>query len=91
MPVLQSAFPSEDLTFDHVTPRSRGGLTSWENIVTCCIPCNRMKADRTPAEAKMKLRKTPKKPAYLPVVTVRMSAGRIPAEWAPYWTAALEP
>jgi 5-methylcytosine-specific restriction endonuclease McrA len=41
-------FATEDLTFDHVLPRSRGGVTSWENIVTCCIACNAAKADRTP-------------------------------------------
>ena len=87
----RARLPSEDLTFDHVIPRSRGGKTVWENIVTCCIPCNRHKADRTPAEAKMHLRVKPKKPAYLPVVTVRMSAGKIPDEWVPYWTTALEP
>jgi 5-methylcytosine-specific restriction endonuclease McrA len=83
--------PSEDLTFDHVFPRSRGGKTAWENIVTCCIPCNRHKSDRTPAEAGMRLRRAPKKPIYLPVVTVRMSPGKIPVEWIPYWTTALEP
>jgi 5-methylcytosine-specific restriction endonuclease McrA len=83
-------FHSEELTFDHVTPRSRGGTTTWENIVTCCIPCNRRKADRTPGEAGMRLRSRPKKPAYLPVVTVRMAHGRIPEEWAPYWTTTLE-
>jgi 5-methylcytosine-specific restriction endonuclease McrA len=83
--------PSEDLTFDHVIPRSRGGKTTWENIVTCCIPCNREKADRTPAVAGMRLRGRPKKPAYLPAVTVKMSSGKIPDEWAPYWTTALEP
>ena len=53
---------TEDLTFDHVTPRSRGGRTAWENIVACCIPCNSEKADRTPAEADMKLLSIPRKP-----------------------------
>src|SRR5262245_29743140 len=33
-------FLSEDLTFDHVVPRSAGGVTTWDNIVTCCVPCN---------------------------------------------------
>jgi 5-methylcytosine-specific restriction endonuclease McrA len=83
-------FPSEDLTFDHVTPRSRGGMTTWENIVTCCIPCNRQKSDRTPAEAGMRLRAKPRRPTFLPAITVKMDTSRIPAEWAPYWTAALE-
>ena len=82
--------PSEDLTFDHVTPRSRGGTTTWENIVTCCITCNRKKADRTPTEAGLRLRAKPRKPAYLPSITVKMDTSQIPAEWAPYWTVALE-
>jgi 5-methylcytosine-specific restriction endonuclease McrA len=45
-------FRREDLTFDHVVPRSAGGRTSWENIVTACVPCNARKANRTPREAK---------------------------------------
>jgi 5-methylcytosine-specific restriction endonuclease McrA len=82
--------PSEDLTFDHVIPRSRGGSTTWDNIVTSCIPCNRRKANRTPTEAVMHLRARPRRPAYLPAVTVKMNTTKIPAEWAPYWTAVLE-
>ncbi len=82
---------TEELTFDHVQPRSRGGKTTWENIVSCCIACNSEKADRTPAEAGMRLRATPKKPKYLPTITVRgMGAADIPSEWRPYWTGSLE-
>jgi 5-methylcytosine-specific restriction endonuclease McrA len=43
----------EDLTFDHVIPRSQGGRTSWENILTACAPCNLSKGGRTPKEAGM--------------------------------------
>ena len=82
-------FFSEDLTFDHITPRSKGGRTTWENIVTCCVPCNKTKADRNPSEAGMKLVRQPKKPTYLPAITVSMNRN-IPAEWIPYWTASLE-
>jgi len=82
--------PSEDLTFDHVLPRSRGGRTVWENIVTCCVSCNKDKADRTPAEAKMRLLRQPRKPVYLPAITVKMDTKRIPVEWAPYWTTSLD-
>lgn len=53
---------SSELTIDHVLPRSQGGITSWENTVLACVDCNRKKADRTPAQAHMKLLKTPKKP-----------------------------
>ena len=81
---------SEDLTFDHVVPRSRGGRTTWENVASCCVPCNRAKADRTPVEAGVRLRSRPRKPTYLPSITVRMSSPNIPAEWAPYWTITLD-
>lgn len=55
-------FSLKDLSLDHVHPKSRGGDTSWENIVTCCKKCNQLKADRTPEEAKMVLLNIPKKP-----------------------------
>ena len=81
--------PSEELTFDHVTPRSRGGRTTWENIVTCCVPCNAQKADRTPLEAGVELRRRPVKPRWLPAVTVAMERHRLPPEWAAYWSGTL--
>lgn len=83
-------FPSEDLTFDHVLPRSRGGRTTWENIITACVPCNSAKADRTPEEAGMRLIRRPAKPKYLPTVVSKSDMGRVPEEWVPYWTGALE-
>jgi len=49
-------------TFDHVIPKSRGGLTSWRNIVCCCLECNSKKDNRTPEEAGMKLIKKPVAP-----------------------------
>jgi 5-methylcytosine-specific restriction endonuclease McrA len=85
----RSAFATEELTFDHVLPRSRGGAASWENIVTCCITCNAAKADRTPDEARMKLRRRPRRPMFLPSITVRMR-GEVPAEWRPYWGGELQ-
>jgi 5-methylcytosine-specific restriction endonuclease McrA len=53
------------LTFDHVIPRSRGGLTEWTNIVTACSDCNRAKADRTPQEAGLSLARPPIRPMYM--------------------------
>ena len=50
-----------DLTLDHVIPRSRGGLSTWENLVTACKDCNHRKADKTPAEAGMTLLHKPMK------------------------------
>jgi 5-methylcytosine-specific restriction endonuclease McrA len=53
---------TESLTLDHVVPRSRGGLTTWTNVVLACIECNSRKANRTPQEAGMVLRSVPQKP-----------------------------
>ena len=55
-----------DFTYDHVIPRSKGGKTKWGNIVVACMDCNTKKANRTPAEAKMKLRRKPFIPVHLP-------------------------
>lgn len=48
------------LTLDHVTPRSRGGKSTWENLVACCYTCNNRKGDKTPGEARMVLARQPK-------------------------------
>lgn len=53
------------LTLDHVVPRSRGGQTSWENVVTACRTCNMRKGDRTAEEAGLALRKRPARPHYI--------------------------
>ncbi len=47
------SLPSADLTFDHVVPRSKGGLTEWTNVVAACGPCNLKKGNRLPADARM--------------------------------------
>ena len=47
------SLPTHDLTFDHVVPRSKGGRTTWENVVTACSPCNLLKGNRLPREARM--------------------------------------
>jgi 5-methylcytosine-specific restriction endonuclease McrA len=73
-----------------VVPRSRGGRTCRENIVTCCVGCNKVKADRTPGESGMRPLAWPPKPHFLPSVTVKMDETRIPDEWRGYWSRALE-
>ena len=52
----------DDLTIDHVFPKSRMGPDIWENLVTCCKECNQKKANKTPKEAHMKLIKRPVRP-----------------------------
>ncbi len=57
-----SRFPPQDLTFDHVIPRSRGGRTTWENVVTSCGTCNLSKGNKMPAVAGMRPTHTPAEP-----------------------------
>ena len=73
------------LTLDHVVPRSRGGDSVWENVVTSCAPCNLRKGNSLPEEAQMRLQVTPRVPT--PTLFVTLSAARIPDRWAPYLSA----
>lgn len=61
--------PMDDLTIDHVVPRSHGGTSTWENCVLACFSCNKRKADRTPMQAGMHLRHPPKRPSWRPFYT----------------------
>jgi 5-methylcytosine-specific restriction endonuclease McrA len=70
------------LTLDHVLPRSRGGESVWENVVTACAPCNHKKGNRLLEEANMELLHLPKPPA--PVLFIRLAAPKIPTGWQPY-------
>jgi 5-methylcytosine-specific restriction endonuclease McrA len=54
------AFPPSELTLDHVVARSRGGASTWENLVACCHPCNRQKGNQFPTEAGVKLLREPR-------------------------------
>ncbi|NUP05969.1 MAG: HNH endonuclease [Polyangiaceae bacterium] len=73
-----------ELNLDHVLPRSRGGVTAWENIVTSCYACNQRKAGRTPEEAKMSLPRRPFRPTSLPSIAPVGTTGDTPAEWQAY-------
>lgn len=83
------------LTFDHVVPRSRGGRTTWENIVAACAPCNLKKGGRTPEQARMPVRR----PAMRPSVHQLQGQGRrfppkyLHESWLDYlyWDVELEP
>jgi len=80
-------FRRVELNLDHVVPRSKGGSTSWENVVCSCIPCNLRKGGRTPEEASMQLLKTPARPRWTP--TFRNAARRaFYREWRPFLTLA---
>ena len=77
-------FGPSHLTFDHVTPVARGGRKGWDNIVTCCIPCNRRKGDRTPEEAGLRLIRRPRRPDALPSLTLSLGLRRAPESWRDY-------
>ena len=70
------------LTLDHVVPRSRGGDSVWENVVTSCAPCNLRKADRLVEELGYTMRVRPSPPS--PSLFIRIAAPKIPRTWAPY-------
>jgi 5-methylcytosine-specific restriction endonuclease McrA len=70
------------LTLDHVVPRSRGGESTWENVVTACAPCNLRKGNRTLEETGLTLRHLPKAPQ--PVLFIKLAAPRVPRGWAQY-------
>jgi len=72
------------LTLDHVVPRSRGGDSVWENVVTSCAPCNMRKGNRLPDEIEMTLRKPPRAPA--PVLFIHLATPKVPDGWQPYLT-----
>ena len=85
----------EDLTFDHVIPRSKGGTTMWENVVAACSPCNLRKADRLPKEARM----FPHRAPWQPTVSDLHGNGRLfppnylHESWLDYlyWDTPLDP
>ena len=70
------------LTLDHVIPRSKGGESVWENVVTSCAPCNLHKGDRLLHEVSMVLRRQPRPPQ--PVLFIKLAAPKIPTGWHPY-------
>jgi len=64
----------QSLSLDHVLPRSRGGQSTWENIVAACLKCNVTKGGRTPQEAGMRLRQKPAKPKRNPALAVHVDS-----------------
>lgn len=86
-------FPTSELSLDHVTPRSRGGKTTWDNIVCCCVRCNVRKGGRLPDEAGMHLISKPVKPRRSPAITLRLSIAKY-SSWKQfldnaYWSVEL--
>ncbi len=87
-------FPSQELSLDHVIPKSQGGRATWDNIVCCCVSCNVKKGGRTPEQARMHLITRPHKPKRSPVINIRLADERY-ASWkqfldTAYWTVELK-
>jgi HNH endonuclease len=72
----------EDLTLDHVLPKSRGGKSSWDNLVAACRRCNAKKGDYTPDEAGLRLPQKPYKPSF--IMFLRDFSGNVDEDWHPY-------
>ncbi len=88
-------FPTSDLTFDHVIPRSRGGRTTWNNVVTACAPCNLRKSNRLPKKSGMYPRTEPTEPT---VHQLQANGRAFPPNYLHeswrdflYWDSELEP
>jgi 5-methylcytosine-specific restriction endonuclease McrA len=69
----------KELTIDHLIPKSKGGKSSWTNLVTACKPCNAQKGDNTPEQANMQLKRRPVRPNYL--MFLRNAEGTSREDW----------
>lgn len=70
------------LTIDHIIPKAKGGIDSWENLVCACTVCNNKKGDRTPQEANMNLSFRPVAPNH--IMFIKNSVGKLDENWKPY-------
>jgi 5-methylcytosine-specific restriction endonuclease McrA len=84
--------PATELTFDHVVPVAKGGRKDWENIVTCCVSCNRLKGGRTPPEAGMRLVRPASRPHSAPAIRITIGLRNAPDSWRDYlyWNVELD-
>ncbi len=83
-----------ELTFDHVIPRAAGGVTSWENVVAACAPCNLRKGSKSLRKVGMSLRKPPRQPAASELLNMgrRFPPNHLHDSWIDflYWDAELQ-
>jgi 5-methylcytosine-specific restriction endonuclease McrA len=87
-------FPTSELTLDHVVPRSRGGGSTWDNLVCCCVACNSRKGGRLPENAGLKLIRRPSKPRRSPLIRLTLRDRRY-RSWRhfvddAYWSVELK-
>ncbi|NOZ21854.1 MAG: HNH endonuclease [Planctomycetes bacterium] len=87
-------FPTSELSLEHIIPRSRGGESTWKNVVCACTGCNKKKGGRTPQEAHMKLIRKPVKPRRNPLLKIKLQSQKYES-WKQfldnaYWSVELE-
>jgi 5-methylcytosine-specific restriction endonuclease McrA len=87
-------FSTNELSLDHIIPRSQGGASNWQNVVLACVKCNVRKGGRTPAEAGMRLIAAPRQPRRSPTLQFRLSDSKY-ASWRQflehaYWNVELK-
>ena len=76
---------AKDMTIDHVVPKRSGGNASWENLVCCCRKCNMKKSDKLAHQAGMKLVRAPRRPRYVPYISLtKYLTGRKNEVWRSY-------
>ena len=80
------AFPRNELTIDHVHPKSLGGRTVWENVVCCCIKCNRRKGNKLLQDTDMRLSVKPSKPSWELLSNLYLQTIKFD-EWRPFLTS----
>ena len=85
-------FPTSELTFDHVMPVAQGGRKDWENIVTCCVTCNRRRAAARRPKRGCTCCVIPKRPASAPAIRITVGLRNAPESWRDYlyWNAELD-
>lgn len=85
------ALTQQEITYDHVVPKSQGGQTTWHNVVACCVRCNGKKGGRTPKQAGMKLLNRPQRPQWNMTLRVTIGLKQTPDSWRDYlyWNAEL--
>ena len=83
-----------DLTFDHVVPRALGGVTSWENVVAACAPCNLSKGSKTLRNSGLRLQRPPRRPSASELIDKgrRFPPNHLHESWADYlyWNTELD-
>ena len=82
---------ARELTIDHIVPKRLGGKSTWENLVCCCRKCNSRKGDKTLDKANMHLLSQPRRPRYVPFISLaKFMDCRMNEEWRDYLPQLVE-